>query len=331
MKILRNSEETNSMKLTSSPEDSHVRTSHKPGKEQVSKKEQGPVFGLNSCGLLAIYDPDLHSLRTCQCSLFGAEQESLKILPKSGMTQSGRLLGQTMWVQDIGEKEFGLWLTPGTVQIEPTKGRREKRIEFRKSIGRKDNPGSLAEQITEPKFWPTPTKLEIDASNSRTVIGNREIDKKGRTWGASLTTVVQTQEKLKNKPQETFPTPIAGDWKGQVRSKGEPGMLSGVVEKEAKMFPTPRAREIDEKVETWQKRMDKRAEEGKPPVSKNLSMTVKNFPTPMAADSVASATQHQDSLGKRARITGGKLNPNWVEWLMGYPVGWTDLKDSETP
>ena len=28
---------------------------------------------------------------------------------------------------------------------------------------------------------------------------------------------------------------------------------------------------------------------------------------------------------------GGKLNPAWVEWLMGYPVGWTDLEDSETP
>jgi hypothetical protein len=23
---------------------------------------------------------------------------------------------------------------------------------------------------------------------------------------------------------------------------------------------------------------------------------------------------------------GGQLNPNWVEWLMGWPVGWTDLK-----
>ena len=28
---------------------------------------------------------------------------------------------------------------------------------------------------------------------------------------------------------------------------------------------------------------------------------------------------------------GGSLNPNWVEWLMGYPLGWTDLKDSATP
>jgi hypothetical protein len=23
----------------------------------------------------------------------------------------------------------------------------------------------------------------------------------------------------------------------------------------------------------------------------------------------------------------GKLNPNWVEWLMGYPTGWTDLNN----
>ena len=26
----------------------------------------------------------------------------------------------------------------------------------------------------------------------------------------------------------------------------------------------------------------------------------------------------------------GPLNPVWVEWLMGFPDGWTDLKDSET-
>jgi hypothetical protein len=24
---------------------------------------------------------------------------------------------------------------------------------------------------------------------------------------------------------------------------------------------------------------------------------------------------------------GGTLNPTWVEWLMGYPLGHTDLKD----
>lgn len=31
----------------------------------------------------------------------------------------------------------------------------------------------------------------------------------------------------------------------------------------------------------------------------------------------------------RGRI--GYLNPAWVEWLMGFPIGWTDLNASETP
>jgi DNA (cytosine-5)-methyltransferase 1 len=32
---------------------------------------------------------------------------------------------------------------------------------------------------------------------------------------------------------------------------------------------------------------------------------------------------------KRSEIVthnGGKLNPDWVEWLMGWPIGWTDLR-----
>jgi hypothetical protein len=27
---------------------------------------------------------------------------------------------------------------------------------------------------------------------------------------------------------------------------------------------------------------------------------------------------------------GGRLNPTWVEWLMGWPLGWTDLRPLET-
>ena len=33
---------------------------------------------------------------------------------------------------------------------------------------------------------------------------------------------------------------------------------------------------------------------------------------------------------KEASKGVGQLNPEWVEWLMGYPAGWTDLEDSAT-
>jgi hypothetical protein len=36
-----------------------------------------------------------------------------------------------------------------------------------------------------------------------------------------------------------------------------------------------------------------------------------------------------EEVGKQ--MASGSLNPNWVEWLMGYPIGWTDLELSVTP
>ena len=62
----------------------------------------------------------------------------------------------------------------------------------------------------------------------------------------------------------------------------------------------------------------------------------KMFPTPTARDhkdgkgtewSLKNSKQH---LGREVHHTegiGGALNPQWVEWLMGFPEGWTDLKD----
>lgn len=31
-----------------------------------------------------------------------------------------------------------------------------------------------------------------------------------------------------------------------------------------------------------------------------------------------------------ATQAGGALNPEWVEWLMGWPLGWTDCEHSAT-
>ncbi len=47
--------------------------------------------------------------------------------------------------------------------------------------------------------------------------------------------------------------------------------------------------------------------------------------TPQASD-----TNYRDksTYGRvLSREVGGQLNPTWVEWLMGFPEGWTDLED----
>lgn len=58
------------------------------------------------------------------------------------------------------------------------------------------------------------------------------------------------------------------------------------------------------------------------------------FPTPTASEDhyrLSGDSQQSRSLGSMAaREDGGPLNPMWVEWLMGWPLGWTDLNVSAT-
>ena len=56
------------------------------------------------------------------------------------------------------------------------------------------------------------------------------------------------------------------------------------------------------------------------------------WPTPTVQDSENNGGPSQfnrNSLPLNASV-GGRLNPTWVEWLMGWPLGWTDLRPLET-
>lgn len=60
----------------------------------------------------------------------------------------------------------------------------------------------------------------------------------------------------------------------------------------------------------------------------HLGDTLTDFVTKWPTSTASKGRAHQPAAGLR---TNGQLNPEWVEWLMGFPPGWTDCDPSETP
>lgn len=75
--------------------------------------------------------------------------------------------------------------------------------------------------------------------------------------------------------------------------------------------------------------------EGK--TGRKLATIVKLYPTPVAQDGKNStlppSQRNRDTIPGEMLRQGenGSLNPEFVEWLMGFPTGWTDLEASVTP
>jgi hypothetical protein len=90
---------------------------------------------------------------------------------------------------------------------------------------------------------------------------------------------------------QLWPTPIASETKTNkdIRPTGKSNSLTAAVMDQQKMYPTPAHR--DYKGMSGKGRQERKG---------NPKDTLPN-------------------------AVGGSLNPNWVEWLMGYPVGYTDL------
>jgi hypothetical protein len=143
------------------------------------------------------------------------------------------------------------------------------------------------------------------------------------------------------------------------------GRLLTLNDQVAHLFPTPKATDADKGTRTTRGALTE-ASRGH---GIDLPSHVQIFPTPRAADGMTHPLRNPQNIGNpRGRledyvallptpicndaknnnppsqrtengrhsnqlnvIAGGSLNPLWVEWLMGFPPGWTDLSGEESP
>jgi hypothetical protein len=149
-----------------------------------------------------------------------------------------------------------------------------------------------------------------------------------------------------------LPTPTTMDHidrKGMRPSRAATNRKTGYLSEMIKMYPTPRAADIEGGAVKNVKiknghfyRENKKGERW----GVKLRDAVQTYPTPRSRDykdsvmSVPPSVQkgRQPTLGEKIAMEkkqmepeklGGKLNPEFVEFLMGYPMGWTKIEPSE--
>ena len=161
-------------------------------------------------------------------------------------------------------------------------------------------------------LWvPTPIATEWKAGSGK--LGNRAPEKSAKA-GLKLTEFAKL-----------WPTPtVCGNYnrKGASKTSGD-GLATAVANA---MWPTPTS-SLGSK---GGRITPRKSREGGTLIE---ALSARTFATPTARDwrsGKASQATHDRNSRPLSEQIGGSLNPTWVEWLMGWPIGWTDLKPLET-
>ena len=238
-------------------------------------------------------------------------------------------------VHGTTETEYGYWLQTPTTQdarIGPNNTGGNQHRKKRGSI-------ALADQVLFPqeegietiKMYPTPRAADTEGGAVKDVkIKNGHFyreNKKGERWGVKLRDAVM------------YPTPAARDIGDTTLSKSNINRNSDSLPvrvmkmekiKEQEMYPTPRARDYKDSVTTVPPSVQKGRN---PSLGQKIAMK-QMLPTPSASEHKArmqgntQASKCITSLAQKEK-PGGRLNPEFVEFLMGYPMGWTEIEPKE--
>ena len=278
--------------LTSSAEDSLAKTSASPERVPASPV-QGPVFGTSSLGSFAQFGPDGWSSKTCQLSLLEGLEPFSETWPKSGLMRNGTAYRLVPLARRTDENASGLLPTP--VASNGPAETSHQRTWSKTYAGLHNFVTGKGKQLDHWAQWPTPSASQMPCE------GTVRLARKA--WLEGLATLEEANA-------------IAGR---DVRDK------QGKV---PAMWPTPKASAGGPDFAKMTGRDNR-----KPGGGLSLATMAAMFPTPTVQDASnnGGASQYQRNSLPLNAVAGGALNPKWVEWLMGFPLGWTALDASETP
>jgi hypothetical protein len=112
----------------------------------------------------------------------------------------------------------------------------------------------------------------------------------------------------------------------------QPAWVRLIDETASLLWPTPTTQEVEHNNAQLTATGRRKSKDGTTSHSLGLADAVQMWPTPTVDDSknvtrTSGAYQSLVRSVQESSTISGKLNPTWVEWLMGFPIGWTDLED----
>ena len=304
--------------LTSLALDSPV--SHIPSQAPAVAPETPVIYGLRRSELSVRWHQDTSSWRTSQESLQPPDSEEsqpmgepwLESLPKRGTVSRGPHLGLTMWAHptDASGGSASEWPTPTAT---PYGTGNNYKVNHGQPMAHRPSLDTMARNDN----WMTPNTFDSLAAKSQEALDHEYTHRAGRKNPNNLRDQVAVQQGERN-----WPTPIVSYATGNRMSKGSKRPNEGGLQKWAKEWPTPRARDWKGSGPTIIRRDGRSRMDSLDYVTEQSSQCGLQPPA-IGMGGPDSSPPDQTSPQPSARK---RLNPKFVEYLMGVPLGWTSLE-----
>ena len=176
-----------------------------------------------------------------------------------------------------------------------------------------NTPALLASYDPNSQSWRT-SELSLFGDS---ILYSGALPRSGTMRNGRIYAPPMSERPTEGKGSGLWATPAAADSVGSHGGGQGRSLRTDIYNWKRGLWPTPRANDAE-----------KRGDFDETNPRNGLPAAVKCWPTPKARDWKAQGGAHRHS-PDLAGAAGGQLNPQFVEWLMNYPKGWTDLTISK--